>query len=199
VQRKIPLEQFHNLYYIKNIKDIVQLNSKYKDNIKTEEPRLVLPFYNAKDELIAVTCRALRNESLRYVTVKIKEDELLAFGLDKLDKEKTIFVVEGPIDSLFLPNCIAVAGTAFTKLDTLNLPKDKVVAILDNQPRNKDVCKILNKMIDSQYKVVIWPQSLDQKDINEMILAGKNPADIIKKHTFQGLEAKIKFTEWKRC
>ena len=199
VNRNIPLEKFHNLYYIKNIKDIVQLNSKYKDNIKTEEPRLVLPFYNTNDELIAVTCRALRNESLRYVTVKIKEDELLAFGLDKLDKEKTIFVVEGPIDSLFLPNCIAVAGTAFTKLDTLNLPKDKVVAILDNQPRNKDVCKILNKMIDSQYKVVIWPQSLEQKDINEMVLAGKNPADIIKKHTFQGLEAKIKFTEWKRC
>jgi hypothetical protein len=199
VNRKIPLDKFHNLYFIKSIKDIVQLNNKYKDNIKTEEPRLVLPFYNANDELIAVTCRALRNESLRYVTVKIKEDELLAFGLDKLDKEKTIFVVEGPIDSLFLPNCIAVAGTAFTKLDTLNLPKDKVVAILDNQPRNKDVCKILNKMIDSQYKVVIWPQSLEQKDINEMILAGKNPADIIKKHTFQGLEAKIKFTEWKRC
>ena len=199
VNRNIPLEKFHNLYYIKNIKDIVQLNSKYKDNIKTEEPRLVLPFYNTNYELIAVTCRALRNESLRYVTVKIKEDELLAFGLDKLDKEKTIFVVEGPIDSLFLPNCIAVAGTAFTKLDTLNLPKDKVVAILDNQPRNKDVCKILNKMIDSQYKVVIWPQSLEQKDINEMVLAGKNPADIIKKHTFQGLEAKIKFTEWKRC
>ena len=159
----------------------------------------MLPFYNTNYELIAVTCRALRNESLRYVTVKIKEDELLAFGLDKLDKEKTIFVVEGPIDSLFLPNCIAVAGTAFTKLDMLNLPKDKVVAILDNQPRNKDVCKILNKMIDSQYKVVIWPQSLEQKDINEMVLAGKNPADIIKKHTFQGLEAKIKFTEWKRC
>jgi hypothetical protein len=199
IKRKIPLEKFHNLYFIKNIKDIVQLNEKYKENIKTEEPRLVLPFYNTNDELIAVTCRALRNESLRYVTVKIKEDELLAFGLDKLDKDKTIFVVEGPIDSLFLPNCIAVAGTAFTKLDTLDLPKDKVVAILDNQPRNKDVCKILNKMIDSQYKVVIWPQSLEQKDINEMVLAGKNPADIIKKHTFQGLEAKIKFTEWKRC
>ena len=199
VKRNIPLEKFHNLYYIKNVKDIVQLNEKYKETIKTDEPRLVLPFYNTNDELIAVTCRALRNESLRYVTVKIKEDELLAFGLDKLDKDKTIFVVEGPIDSLFLPNCIAVAGTAFTKLDTLNLPKDKVVAILDNQPRNKDVCKILNKMIDSQYKVVIWPQSLEQKDINEMVLAGKNPADIIKKHTFQGLEAKIKFTEWKRC
>ena len=199
VKRNIPLEKFHNLYYIKNVKDIVQLNEKYKETIKTNEPRLVLPFYNTNDELIAVTCRALRNESLRYVTVKIKEDELLAFGLDKLDKEKPIFVVEGPIDSLFLSNCIAVAGTAFTKLDTLNLPKDKVVAILDNQPRNKDVCKILNKMIDSQYKVVIWPQSLEQKDINEMVLAGKNPADIIKKHTFQGLEAKIKFTEWKRC
>ena len=85
------------------------------------------------------------------------------------------------------------------KLETLDLPKDKVVAILDNQPRNKDVCKILDKVIDKQYKVVIWPQSLDQKDINDMVLAGKDPLDVVKKHIYQGLEAKIKFTEWKRC
>jgi hypothetical protein len=197
--RKIPRGKFHYLYYIDNISNIVQLNTKYKEQIKTKEPRLVLPFYNKDDQLIAVTCRALRNESLRYVTVKIIEDELLAFGLDKLDRTKPIYVVEGPIDSLFLPNCIAVGGTAFTKLETLDLPKDKVIAILDNQPRNKDVCKILDKVIDKQYKVVIWPQSLDQKDINDMVLAGKDPLDVVKKHIYQGLEAKIKFTEWKRC
>ena len=199
IKRKIPLDKYNSLYFIDNIKNIEQLSDKYKDKMETEEPRLVLPFYNDMGNMVGVTCRALGNESLRYITVKVKEDELLAFGIDKVNKEKPIYVVEGPIDSLFLPNAIAVAGTAFVKIDTLNLPKDKMIAIVDNQPRNKDVCKILDKMIDKQYKVVIWPQSLNEKDINDMVLAGKDPLAIIKKHTYQGLEAKIKFTEWKRC
>ena len=199
LKRKIPKEKFSSLYFIDSVKNIVQLSQGYKDRIETEEPRLVLPFYNGAGELVAVSCRALRNEKLRYITVKIKEDEILSFGIDKIDTTKTIHVVEGPIDSLFLDNAIAVAGTSFNKLSKLGLPKDNVVAILDNQPRNKDVCKILNSMIENNYRVVIWPQTLEQKDINEMILAGKNPASIISKNTYQGLEARIKFTEWKRC
>lgn len=198
-KRKIPLEKYHRLYFIDNISKIDQLSSKYKERIATKEPRLVLPFYNIDGELAAVSCRALRDEKLRYVTIKIKDDEILAFGIDQLDLEKTIYVVEGPIDSLFLPNAIAVAGTAFSKLDKLGLPKDKIVAMLDNQPRNKDVCKIAEDAINKGYRVVIWPQILDEKDINDMVLAGKDPLKIIKANTFQGLEAKVKFTSWKRC
>jgi len=198
-KRKIPLEKYHRLYFIEDISKIDQLSDKYKEKITTKEPRLVLPFYNINGELTAVSCRALRNEKLRYVTIKIKDDEILAFGIDKLDLTKTIYVVEGPIDSLFLPNAIAVAGTAFSKLDKLELPKDKIIAMLDNQPRNKEVCKITEGAINKGYRVVIWPQTLDEKDINDMVLAGKDPLKLIKTNTFQGLEAKVKFTSWKRC
>jgi len=199
IKRKIPKDRYKQLYFIKNIKDIGQLNDKYKEQIKSQESRLVLPFFDADGQMTGLTCRALGNESLRYVTVKVKEEQLLVFGLDKVDKSKKIYVTEGPIDSLFLPNAIAVAGTAFTKLDILGLPKDNVVAILDNQPRNKDVCKILNKVIENNYQVVIWPQNLQEKDINDIVLSGKDPKNIIDKNTFKGLEATIKFVEWKRC
>lgn len=199
VKRKIPREVFKKLYYIENIKDIVQLNDSYKDQVKGIEPRLVIPFYTDTGQLAGVTCRALRNETLRYVTIKIKEDNVLIFGLDTVDREKPIYVTEGPIDSLFLPNSIAVTGTAFSKLESLDLPKDKLVVIFDNQPRNKEVCKLLDKIIQSNYNVVIWPQTLAAKDINDIVLEGKNPLDIIKKNVYSGLEARVKFTEWKRC
>lgn len=197
-QRKIPKEKFKQLYYISNIKDIVQLNDSYKESIKGEEPRLVLPFYDELGQLSGVTCRALRGEALRYITVKVKDNTPLIFGINDIDKKKAIHVVEGPIDSLFVDNCIAVGGSSFSKLAQLDLPKDNLVIIFDNQPRNKEVCAIIEKNIDQGYKIVIWPQTLQEKDINDMVLAGKNISRIIKENTFSGLTAKAKFYSWKR-
>lgn len=198
VKRKIPKELYKNLYFIDDIRKIEQLSEKYKGKLSTSEPRLVIPFYDDNDQLIAVTCRALRNENLRYLTVKIKEDVPLVFKRN-LDITKAIYVVEGPIDSMFLPNAIAVAGTSFGKLDFLPYDKNKIVVVFDNQPRNKEVCKLIDKTIEKNYNVVVWPQTLLEKDINDIVLANKNPLDIIKKNTYVGLEAKVKFMAWKRC
>lgn len=199
LERKIPREKFSQLYYIKNIKDIVQLNQDYKESIKGEESRLVLPFYNVNGQLTGVTCRALHGETLRYITVKVKDQEPLLFGINEVDRTKQILVVEGPIDSLFLNNCVAVAGTSFGKVSTTGLDTKKLTLIFDNQPRNKEVCKIIEKNIDMGYNVVIWPQSIEQKDINDMVVAGIDVTNIIRKNTFQGLTAKAKFIAWKRC
>ena len=199
LKRKIPRETFNRLYFVDDIKKIEQLSEKYKDKLTTKEPRLVIPFYDEKGLLVGVTCRALRGESLRYVTIKINEDKPFIFGLDFIDRNKKVYVVEGPIDSLFIPNCIAVAGTAFGKLDTLGIPKERLVVIFDNQPRNKEVCKIIDKSINSNYNIVIWPQTLEEKDINDIVLTGKEPLNIIKKNIYNGLEAKMKFVSWKRC
>lgn len=196
-KRQIPKERFKDLYFIENIKDIVQLNDKYKASISTSEPRLVIPFYDTNGQLSGVTCRALRGEALRYITIKVKESAPLIFGLDSVNKNNMVYVVEGPIDSLFVDNCIAVNGTAFGKVNELSL--DKFTVIFDNQPRNKEVCKLIEKNINLGYNVVIFPQTVVEKDINDMVMAGLNVSKIIKENTYSGLSAKAKFISWKRC
>jgi hypothetical protein len=196
--RGIPETCFDYLYYIDDVKRIEQLSERYANKIQTHEPRLVLPFYDHKLQLSGITCRALRGESLRYLTIKIKENVPLIFGLDRLNTKKPILVVEGPIDSLFLDNCIAVGGTAFGKVHELGLPD--VTVIFDNQPRNAEVCKLMQAVINRDVKVVVWPQKYEQyKDINDMVLANLDVKKLVKQNTYAGLEAKLKFTAWKRC
>jgi hypothetical protein len=201
-KRQIPKDALSKLYFIDDIKKVEQLSDKMKDRIQSNEPRLVIPLYDDKLQLAGITCRALGNESLRYITVKIKSDALLVFGRENLNSKKHIYVTEGPIDSLFLPNAIAVIGTGFNKLEQLEYSKDNMTVIVDNQPRNKEVCQVIENLIEKDYNIVIWPQSLKEKDINDIVKAGKSPASVkamIDKHTFSGLQARANFYAWKRC
>jgi len=201
VSRLIPREKFSELYFIDNVKNLEQLSEKYRNKIVGKEPRLVLPFYDWTGRLTGISARALGNESLRYLTIKIREDELLIFGTETVDIKKRVYVVEGPIDSLFLDNCIAVAGTAFTKLDMVNIPKENMTLILDNQPRNREVLAIYHKMIQNGYSIVIWPSDIEGKDINQLILDGytkSNLKELLDRNTFSGLTATINFNRWKK-
>ena len=198
--RKIPRSAFDRLYFIPNVKDVVQLNAKYKDSIITTEPRLAIPFLDGAGKLLVVSLRGIRGESLRYINVKVDEDAPSIFGLDQIDPTKQVLVVEGPLDSLFLDNCIACAGTSFGKIDQLPIPKENITIIFDNQPKNRDVGKLMNKYIDMGYKMVIWPD-VPGKDINEMIengLTSDEIEDIINHNTFQGLAAKARYSMWRK-
>lgn len=198
VSRKIPVDKFSQLYYIPSVKDIKKIAPQY-DSIRTEEPRLLLPFYDESGELTGVTMRGLRGESLRYIMIKLQDDAPLMFGINTIDRTKPITIVEGPIDSLFLNNSLACAGTGFGKIETLDLPKEHITIVFDNQPRNVEVCKIVEKYIKLNYQVVIWPCGYQEKDINEFVENGKNVQQIIREHTYQGLMAQLKFTEWRNC
>ncbi len=201
VNRKIPRDAFSRLYFIPNVKDIIQLNDKYKESIVTSEPRLAIPFFDGAGKLLVVSLRGLRGESLRYINIKVDEDAPSIFGLDQVDPKKEVLVVEGPLDSLFLDNSIACAGTAFGKIDQLPIEKEKITIIFDNQPKNRDVGKLMNKYIDMGYKMVIWPDSVPGKDINEMIENGLTSDEIhsiINHNTFQGLAAKAKYAMWRK-
>lgn len=195
--RSIPKSVWNRLYYIDNIKDIVQLNEKYSASIVTEEPRLAIPFFDKNGRLTAVSLRAMRGETLRYILVKVREEAPTVFGLEQVSQEKMITVVEGPIDSLFLENSIACAGTSFNKIDELGLGNIRIV--FDNQPKNKEVCKLMSKYVDKNYNVVIWPESISQKDINDMVQNNLNVQEIVDQNTFSGLSAKFKFNQWKKC
>jgi hypothetical protein len=201
INRRIPRDAFSRLYFIHNVKDVVQLNDKYKDSIVTSEPRLAIPFLDGTGKLLVVSLRGIRGESLRYINVKIDEDAPSIFGLECLDPTKEVLVVEGPLDSLFLDNAIACAGTSFNKIDQLPIPKENITIIFDNQPKNREVGKLMNKYIEQGYKIVIWPDGIDGKDINEMIENGLTSVEIrgiINDNTVKDLAAKIRYAMWRK-
>ena len=195
--RKIPESRWDELYYIDNIEKIEQLSDKYKDRIIGNEARLVLPFYDRDSKLVGVTCRALGDERLRYVTVRVNEDKPMVYGLDKVDITKDIYVTEGPLDSLFLDNAVAVGNTDLKQVSNI-LPFERLVFIFDNQPRNKELVKIINRAIEGGARMVIWPENILEKDINDMVLKGFDVKQVISNHTFSGLELKLQFTKWKK-
>ena len=129
-----------------------------------------------------------------------ESDEKLLYGLDRLDKSKTVKIVEGPIDSLFLSNCVA-SGDANLTIAAKNIDSDKKLLIFDNEPRNKEIVKMMQDAIKIGHDVVIWPDTIAGKDINEMVMNGLSPDEIesiISSNTFRGLEAQTKFVFWKK-
>ena len=196
-ERMIPQEKWDRLYHIEDISKIHQLAPKYKDRITTTEPRLAIPFFNEEGILTGLTLRHYGNNPLRYIMVKINEDAPTIFGLDCISKETPVKIVEGPLDSLFLDNCIAAAGSSFNKIKDLGL--DNPIIIVDNEPRNEAICKVLHKNIQEGHRVVIWPDNVTEKDINDMVMANLDVQEIINYNTFQNLEAELKFRTWRKC
>ena len=145
--------------------------------------------------MFAYQGRAFGNEIPKYITIKLDSDADKIFGLDKVDMNKKIYVVEGPIDSLFLDNCIAVAGSDFGNVE------GDLTVIYDNEPRNKELVKQIQKTINGGRSIVLWPDNMKEKDINDMILSGYTKSEIqkiIKDNTFEGVSAKLRFTGWKK-
>ena len=169
----------------------------------TADARLVIPFYDKYNTLIGVSGRALENSDykLRYVTLRTNESQdKLIYGMDKVNTNELVKIVEGPIDSMFLTNCVGSGDSALIQTAKLIDAENKVL-IFDNEPRNKEIVKLMEDAIKLGYNVVIWPDTMEQKDINEMVMAGFSPDEIeriISSNTFTGLRAQMKFISWKK-
>lgn len=195
--RLIPHWAYDLLYYAENFGEWAKTVDPEKQ--LGDEPRLIIPImYEGK--LIGANCRVLDgSQSIRYITLrKEKGEDRMWFGLDRVDSTKPVIVVEGPLDSLFLPNAVATAGLGRTATLPKELGENPVFA-LDNEPRNKEVVKTMEWLISAGRTVCIWPSTLQHKDINDMVLAGLNPHQIIKDNSVQGAAAKLKLLTWKRC
>ena len=165
------------------------------------ESRILLPFYNKQNELVGITARAINNSNtLRYLTFRISEDDPLVFGLERVNENERIYVVEGPIDSLFIRNSLAVGGAEFGRMSEL-VSRDNCTIIFDNEPRGKEIVQRMKTVIDAGFNICIWSKSIVQKDINDMVVAGMSSDEIVKQidaRTFSGLSAMTAFNEWKR-
>ena len=186
--RQIPEEFYSELYLCTKFFQWAKISSKQ------DHPRLVIPFRDETGEVFAAQGRAFGKETPKYLTVKF-QDKPKIFGLDRCDWSLRTYVVEGPLDSLFVENCLAVAGADFEHHFPM---KENVTIILDNEPRSREIIKRMEKLIDKDYELVIWPDNVKEKDINDMVLAGDvNIMHTIKNNTHTGLTAKLKLSSWK--
>jgi len=197
--RKIPTKTHFELFFApKFYKWVNTIIPNKFPSTEGDHPRLVIPFFDENNEFFCFQGRSFGNEKPKYITLKLNPDKNKVYGLNRVDKSKHILVVEGPIDSLFLDNCIAVAGsTNFAK----DIPKENTTIVFDNERRNREIMIQVKQIIDKGYNVVLWPDDVKEKDINDMIISGMTKDQIqtiIKNNTYQGNMAKMKFATWKR-
>ncbi len=196
--RKLPESFKDKVYFAEDFKKWAEdISNIDYSNLGKEEPRMVIPFFDTEGKLIAAQGRALGRNELRYITIKVDEDSPKIYGLDRWTPETTTYIVEGPIDSMFLPNCLAVAGG---DLQSIKIDKKQCVLIFDNEPRNEHTVKKLMKSIDDGWEVVIWSKGKKFKDINDLIMSGLSTDEIlemINKTTMKGLEADWAAREWR--
>ena len=181
-------------YYAERFKKFANSLKPTFDTERYDEDRIIIPLYYEKN-LIGFQGRCIDPNPVKYITVMLDDDAPKLYGLDDVDKTKKVFITEGPFDSTFIRNSIAMCGA---DADVSKWGISNPVWIYDNEPRNREITNRISKTIDAGYSVVIWPESIDDKDINDMVMSGLDVQSVIELNTYSGLEAKLKFTTWKK-
>lgn len=196
LDRMLPIND-REMYYVENFIEWTKGHTdKFRAVTGDIHPRIIFPFKARDGHYIGYTARSLKGEEPKYFRIFIDEDEKEKFyGIDLLDETKQVYVLEGEIDSMFIPNAIAVSNG---KLDTY-LNKDAIY-IADIDTRNIHIMRGVSKLIERGLRVAMLPSNLGCKDINELIIKGYTTDNIIKlitENTFCGLFAKLYFDKWK--
>ena len=191
-KRRLDPEKF---YFAHKFKEWTNTQKVTFDTIGRDESRIIIPMYDTDSNLIGFQGRALGPNPVKYITVMLFDDAPKIYGLNTVKKDETVYITEGPFDSTLICNSVAMCGA---DVDIGCWGFSDPVWVYDNEPRNREIVNRISKTINRGDKVIIWPTSIEQKDINDMVLAGLNVMDVLKSNTYTGLEAKIKFNNWKK-
>ena len=192
VNRKIDPDKF---YFADKFMEWTNTQKRTFDTITRDESRIVIPMYDCDKNLIGFQGRALGKSFTKYITVMLDEEAPKVYGLDSIDKTSPVYITEGPFDSTFIRNSIAMCGA---DADISNWGISNPVWVYDNEPRNREIVERIRKTIDTGDSIIIWPTNIEQKDINDMVLAGHDVMSMLELNTYSGLQAKIKFNNWKK-
>jgi len=203
-ERKIPQKYWNRLYFAPSFKDFADEVAPLHGKEVTKDPRLVIPYYDAYGAVVAISGRDLQGKqnALRYITIRVEVSERkLIYGLDRVNQDEPVLVVEGPLDSLFLDNAVA-SGDSNLILVAKQLSAKNITLVFDNEPRNKENIDQITKAIREGHKVCIWPEWIEHKDVNKMVTHGCHTPEqlqtIIRENTYSGLAALTHLTFWKK-
>lgn len=218
VNRQIPTPYHAKLYFAPQFKSWVNsiIPDKF-ENVEYDEPRLVIPFKNVNGDMIGFQGRSFKAEDkLRYITIITDGTYPRLYGMDTVDLLDKIYVFEGPIDSMFISNGIASAGgDIIRELPKIDVDKSAYTVVYDNEPRNVETVGKMLHAAEAGYPVCVWPDTIRLKDINDMVkseIADRsfiNTEHInritnrirktIDQNTYEGLAAKMKISQWRKC
>ena len=191
-KRKIDPSKF---YFTKEFQKWTNTHKQTFDTIHRDESRVIIPLHDTEKNLIGFQGRSLGPNSVKYITVMLNEDAPKIYGLDKINERKPIYITEGPFDSTFVENSVAMCGS---DIDIRTFGWSNYIWVFDNEPRNREIVKRISNTIDKGEQVIIWPTEIVEKDINDMALAGHDIMSILESNTYSGLKAKVKFNTWKK-
>ena len=183
-----------NYYYTEKFKEWTNSLRPTFDNVSKDESRIIIPLFH-QNILVGFQGRALGPSKVKYITIMLTDDAPKIYGLDKVQKNKSVYITEGPFDSTFISNSIALCG-ADGDVDKWGICDP--VWVYDNEPRNREILSRISRVIEMGHKVIIWPSTIKEKDVNDMVLSGLDVQSVIESNTYSGLEAKLKFTTWKK-
>jgi predicted RNA-binding Zn-ribbon protein involved in translation (DUF1610 family) len=183
-----------NYYYTEKFKEWTNSLRPTFDNVSKDESRIIIPLFH-QNILVGFQGRALGSNKVKYITIMLTDDAPKIYGLDEIKKDTPVYITEGPFDSTFIKNSIAMCGA---DANPVLWGISDCVYIYDNEPRNAEIVSRISRVIEMGQKVVIWPSTIKEKDINDMILSGLNVQSVIESNIYSGLQAKLKFTTWKK-
>ena len=185
--RGIPEENYSDLFFTEKFCTWVNTQKPTFKDVKKDHPRIIIPFIDTNGEWFGFQGRSLDSgDQMRYITIMLDENRSKVFGLNKVDFNKTIYITEGPFDSLYIDNAIAMAGA---DIDWDLLKGKEAVFVFDNESRNAQIVDRMTKVIDKGYEIVIWPNKISDKDLNDMFLSGHDVQSLVEFNTYSGLEA----------
>ena len=195
LDRGIPENKLDRLFYCPNFKEWTNTQKHTFWDTTNDEERIIIPLNSSDGNLIGFQGRSLSPKAkMRYITVMLDEDAPKLYGLDHINKNETIYIVEGPLDSFFLENSVAMCGS---DVDIRSFGWSDYIWVYDNEPRSRQITDKLSKSIDAGDRVVIWPSSIKEKDLNDMVTSGINVKNVIQSNVYRGLEAKLQLSNWK--
>ena len=195
LDRGIPENKLDRLFYCPNFKEWTNTQKHTFWDTTNDEERIIIPLNSSDGNLIGFQGRSLSPKAkMRYITVMLDEDAPKLYGLDHINKNETIYIVEGPLDSFFLENSVAMCGS---DVDIRSFGWSDYIWVYDNEPRSRQITDKLSKSIDAGDRVVIWPSSIKEKDLNDMVTSGINVKNVIQSNVYQGLKAKLQLSNWK--
>ena len=189
--RKLDPTKF---YYTDRFKQWTNTLKQTFDDVRYDEPRIIIPLIYL-NTVVGFQGRSLGPSKVKYITVMINDDAPKIYGLDNIRRDAPVFITEGPFDSTFIRNSIAMCGA---DADVSRWGISNPIWIYDNEPRSPEIVRRIETAIAAQQTVVIWPSNIPEKDINDMILAGHDVQSVVESNVYSGLKAKLQFNTWKR-